>query len=142
MTTLEIIVAELKRQHEESRSGGLGYLRLEDTKRAAVDGDVDLVALAAAIDKGRRGSFIDPTMVEAIRPPYSGEIKPDMLFTWMRGTPGECLIKVKRVSNACPDDPWVYAGVLLAADKRIVGKEYGNEMSRFREAVELETVLP
>lgn len=51
MTTLEIIIAELERQHEASRAGGLGYLRLEDPKRAVIDGEVDLGALAASIDK-------------------------------------------------------------------------------------------
>ena len=140
MTTLEIILAELDRQHEASRAGGLGCFDATDPKYALIDGRIDLAALAAAIDKVRRRSFIDPAMVEVNRPLYSGEIKPGMCFTWMRGTPGECLIKVKRISTDCPDDPWVYARVLLAADKRIDGKEYGNETSRFREAVELEKV--
>ena len=53
MTTLELIIAELKRQHEESRHDGLGYLRIEDPEKTCIDGDVDLVALAAAIDKQR-----------------------------------------------------------------------------------------
>lgn len=55
MTTLEIIVAELKRQHDESRAFGLGYLDLDDLRAARLDGQVDLEALAKAVDTHAAG---------------------------------------------------------------------------------------
>ena len=58
MTTLETIVAELQRQHEECKSHGLGWFDSTDTKSALIDGYVDLEALAAAID-GRPCNVID-----------------------------------------------------------------------------------
>lgn len=54
MTTLETIVAELKRQYEESRSNGIGWLDTDRPKEAVIDGRVDLVALAAAIDAQKK----------------------------------------------------------------------------------------
>lgn len=50
MSTLEIIVAELKRQHDESGASGLGYLDLDDLSAARLDGQVNLRALAHTID--------------------------------------------------------------------------------------------
>jgi hypothetical protein len=50
MTTLEIIIAELNRQHED-KNGDLTLLRIDEPGIALIDGDVDLVAVAAAIDK-------------------------------------------------------------------------------------------
>ena len=49
--TLDIIVAELRRQHDASGATGLGYLDLDNLRAAMIDGQVDLQALADAIDK-------------------------------------------------------------------------------------------
>jgi hypothetical protein len=50
MTTLEAIIAELKRQ---ARERGLEWLDVDDPSDATLDGQVDLVALAKAIDDAR-----------------------------------------------------------------------------------------
>lgn len=50
MTTLEKIQTELRRQYEASRAFGIGWLDLDDPERSKIDGEVDLVALARAID--------------------------------------------------------------------------------------------
>lgn len=81
-------------------------------------------------------SFFHKQLCEPERKLYKGPIEPGMHFIWMKGTSGEAYIEVVRVSNKCPDDPWVYAKVHNAVDRSIIGNEYGNETSRFREAVE------
>lgn len=56
MTTLEAIIAELRRQAAASASGSpvFGfYLPADEGARAIVNGSVDLVAIAAAVDKAR-----------------------------------------------------------------------------------------
>lgn len=53
MDTLAIIRAELQRQADNSRGGGLGCYVDDDPESALIDGDVDLVALATAIDAAR-----------------------------------------------------------------------------------------
>jgi hypothetical protein len=56
MTTLEIILKELHRQHDESRANGLGWFDDSDPREAVIDGRVDIVALAAAIDLSREAT--------------------------------------------------------------------------------------
>jgi hypothetical protein len=56
MTTLEIIITELDRQAEASRASGLGCFSAADPEDALIDGRVDLIALAAAIDKHKEGA--------------------------------------------------------------------------------------
>lgn len=67
---------------------------------------------------------------------YDGKIEAGMKFVWMQGTPGHADVTVTRVSHKIPGEPWVYARVDGALDQNTVGKEYGNEMDRFREAVQ------
>lgn len=50
MTTLETILKELHQQHDKSRSNGLGWLDADNPCEVDIDGRVDVVALAAAID--------------------------------------------------------------------------------------------
>lgn len=50
MTTLQKIVAELERQNRVSRAYGLHWLDLADLTAVVIDGQVNLVALAKAID--------------------------------------------------------------------------------------------
>jgi hypothetical protein len=54
MTTLEVIIAELQRQADVSRSQGLGWFDADNPKNAVIDGSVDLTALAEAIERGLR----------------------------------------------------------------------------------------
>jgi hypothetical protein len=49
MTTLEIIIEELRRQSDADHECS-PYLDFSDHREAIIDGRVDLVALAAAID--------------------------------------------------------------------------------------------
>lgn len=53
VTTLEIIIAELQRQRDKAGWDSLGWFNAEDPKEAVIDGRVDLVALAEAIDRER-----------------------------------------------------------------------------------------
>lgn len=52
-TTLEKIKAELQRQADADYTGG-PYLDMDDDRSAVIDGRVDLVALAAAVDADRK----------------------------------------------------------------------------------------
>ena len=51
MKTLGAIIAELERQNDESRGFGLGCFEANDPSSAVVDGRVDLVALANAVER-------------------------------------------------------------------------------------------
>jgi hypothetical protein len=51
MTTLELIIAELDRQTELPHGNSLDCFSAVEPQRTLIDGYVDLVALAAAIDK-------------------------------------------------------------------------------------------
>lgn len=63
---------------------------------------------------------------------YIGEIEPRMRFLW---GPDRVEIEVTRISHKIPGEPWVYARVIKSPDTRQIGREYGNDMDRFREAV-------
>jgi hypothetical protein len=86
--------------------------------------------------EARETVFPGPQEYESGYLKYCDAIEPGMQFIWMKGTPGECQIEVTRLGDKTPDDPWIYTKVLTGPDS-IRGQEYGNEESRFREAVEL-----
>lgn len=61
MTTIEIIVAELRRQLEGNPyPHSIGWLEQDNPKATKIDGYVDLVALAMAIDTRRRAWVVRP----------------------------------------------------------------------------------
>ncbi len=53
MSTLDIIRSELRRQSDLHQCG-VPYFDDKDIRSAIIDGHVDLVALAAAIDAGKK----------------------------------------------------------------------------------------
>jgi len=56
MTILDAIIAELERQYKVIPEDGIEYLDVDNPKKAVIDGRVDLLALACAINGAIRGS--------------------------------------------------------------------------------------